>query len=71
MPNIWYLAGIFTGGTFKLEKPTQPTECAKPGLPLLRSRDGVGEIWTCPTCNADIIDGWAEQPGVITIRVGK
>jgi hypothetical protein len=58
-----------TGGTIK---PRQ-TKCAKHGLLLRRSIDGnqVCEIWTCPACNADVIDQWAKQPGVIKINIPR
>lgn len=61
---------MFTGGTVPITKPAQ---CAKHGLPYVRSIDGDGirEIWTCAACNADVIDGWAKQPGTISIKVGR
>lgn len=56
------------GGHFPYEAPKV---CEKHGLPLLRTLCGVTEIWTCAACNAEVIDRWANQPGTITIQVGR
>jgi hypothetical protein len=54
--------------------PRNPRCMVHPDQRLLLSHDAnprAKSIWTCPICNAKILDEMAQRPDVIRLMVGK